>query len=689
MAIYGTKGAYFNTRPQGFINSIWIELIGFDNTEKDFGAGRFLDGLGFTPDIVSFHLTSLDGVNTHSGMEKEYLLPVYMCSYGGHGQNDDRERQDWTNYQMRGLVDALHRRGVRIYSSFFDLESPSGRDFLPRIFSDDHPELRCVSRDGLEYGFLYMTKRFADGRPYADFLIPRLVQFAQDYGLDGIQLADGISSPRVSLDMADYSDDLTGRFLRDVDISLPQNIPAKCQTKEEFRRRSDWIYNTHRLEWIRFNTGEWRSFMTTVIKTLRQNGIEAAFNSAWTKDPLVSIYRYGTDYKAYEKAGANNFVVEDVSAMLFMLADEENGYHMSYEDRVFVHYEFLANLMCNKAHLPELPLTPLSMIRDTLEQWDSLHHAPTAMQRSTASNLNTFVYTPQGPKPVTSGPWFCLGDGLSINDWDEIRSRWDNGYTPYVCSVPGYALYWSPTLMEKELEGVVKDRLWHSSKWLSELLRHGAPVHAVVPAKYLEYAQGNLLVPNPALIEREELEALLSYRKGNLAFIGLVPDGLASGGKRVVSQSPWQTVSFVAVRANIRGGIETFQNDTPRPANVEALEEPGCGAWPHPMNYHPVAQGFLDRCAEILTEACGYPRIEGNAAARNIIQINIDENTDRFLIDNDEYYYQLPSLQLKGEIESVTYITKPSKYPARLKRQSIGIRVPGRGMDIFEIHYKK
>jgi hypothetical protein len=48
-----------------------------------------------------------------------------------------------------------------------------------------------------------MVKRFADGTPYIDFMLPRLIQVTDDYDLDGIQLADGLSSPRMSLEVSD------------------------------------------------------------------------------------------------------------------------------------------------------------------------------------------------------------------------------------------------------------------------------------------------------------------------------------------------------------------------------------------------------------------------------------------------------------------------------------------------------
>ncbi|MDR2376993.1 MAG: hypothetical protein LBD96_11220 [Treponema sp.] len=689
MAIYGREGAYFRAKPDGFINSTWIELIGFDNAAVDYGVGNYLDTLGFIPHIVSFHLSSIDMVNTHLGMEKEYPLPVYGCSYGGHEVNDDRERQNWTNYQIKGLVDALHRRGIQVFSSFFDLEYDRGWSYPPSFFTDTCPELRCVDRDGTEHLFIYMIKRFADGTPFIDYMLPRLLRFAGDYGLDGVQLADGISSPRLSLEEADYSDDMVGRFLAASGIQLEAGLREHCQNPEEFRRRADWIYANHRWEWISFITGEWRDFMTTCIKALKNRGIKAAFNSAWTKDPLEALYRYGTDYKAYEEAGAHNFVVEDVSADLSILADEENGYLMGYDHRKFIHYEFLANLMCNKAMMPGLPMTPLSMIRDTLEQWDVLHHAPTAMQRAAGANLNSFLVTPRGLVPVTNGPWFCLADGLTKAEWDEIRVNWDNAYTPRVKDVPGYTILWSAARMQKELEDLIHNRGWHTAKWLAELLSRGVPVHKIAPLSYLDAVSGPLLVPNPALMDKDELARVCSYTGGIVVYVGMAPPEL-SAGTVAVSESPWQKVSMSVSGDGKRPVFEkkSFADSTPRPDRVEALGEFCSGIWTHPLRFHPVAEGFIDYCTEILLKLCAYPYLTGDTGACHVHQVQIDDHADRFLIDNDEYYYVLPVLHVERTIKKVEFITKPLKYPAQVTDHTVRFRVPLRGMDILEITYK-
>lgn len=48
--LYGKEGEFFGQAPKTFKNYVWIELIGFDNTKKDFGIPSLLDTMGFKPD---------------------------------------------------------------------------------------------------------------------------------------------------------------------------------------------------------------------------------------------------------------------------------------------------------------------------------------------------------------------------------------------------------------------------------------------------------------------------------------------------------------------------------------------------------------------------------------------------------------------------------------------------------------
>ena len=99
---------------------IWIELIGFDNEKPDFGVKEYLDGCGFVPEGVALLLTWLGFTLDHTDMNEERTLDACECSYYAHTANAQRYRQNWTNYQLCGLIRTLQSYGIKVFLSFFN-----------------------------------------------------------------------------------------------------------------------------------------------------------------------------------------------------------------------------------------------------------------------------------------------------------------------------------------------------------------------------------------------------------------------------------------------------------------------------------------------------------------------------------------------------------------------------------------
>jgi len=653
--MYGYRDIYFNRKHKGFRNSVWIELIGFDNTEPDFAVGDFLDKTGFIPDMVSLHLTSASFVLTHKGMAEEYRLPKYACSYCGHDGNDDRKRQNWTNYQMRGLIDAFHERGVQVHFSMFDFDHDHGFDGVPK-YIEEHPELAVITRNGRTH-FINMLGSYADGTSVEDAFILKLIEVIKDYGFDGVQLADGISSPRVALQNADYSDFTTSKFFAEYGITPPQF--------NDINERADYIFKNYRREWISFYRKHFSDFMSHAITAINETGKKASFNSAWTKGPIEAIYRYGTDYKAYENAGADSFIVEDVAADLFFLSNGDNGFDMPHERRKFIHYEFASNMLELRAHLPKLMLTPLCMIRDTLEQWDVIHHMPTAMQRAVAVNLNNYYINEKGEfLPATNGPHYCLGDGLKASDWDLLRLMWDNAYTEQVEDVVGVTVVWSDKKCEHELDALIDSRHWYNGKWTAELLSKGAAVHKITRVENLGAVKGPILVINPILFDEAELEAVRNYKGGEVLYLGL-----AAENRVTFSAIPERTVA-----------VEPLHD----------VVDPHGAIWTDSLTFAEIPADFVEAVAAYINELCGLPTIDGDYGKCHINEVITGKNNSRLFLDNEEYWYATPTVRTRRKIKSLRFVTKPECYPIkRPDEYSFKIRVPGFGMDIIELEYEE
>ena len=689
------KDFFNNDRYQKWI---WIELIGFDNTKSDFGIDGYISRAGFVPDGFSLLLSWTGFALDHDGgCGDKYLSPA-ECSYSGHEYSPERRRQQWTGKQLREFIAALRGRGIKVYLSYFNFNG---------YVSDDGNYIRCGFYDGKDYlyetdrsgspaGGVCMLKRLPDGSYFEDILQEKTVEVLKYYGFDGIQIADGISSPRVSLQNGDYSDDMIGQFMQ-TGVKLPDDFGANINgDPEALKLRAEYIWRNLRSEWINFNADRWNIFYGKFIKRLSEANLESIFNSAWTRDPFEAIYRYGVDYRRVSGMGIQGCMVEDVSGGLSILSEQDNAYLMNDEQRKKVHYEFITALMLNRAAMPGIRITPLAGIHDTLEQWGVLEHMPTLMTRNVMTNLNTYIVTREGLKSVTDGPYFCLGDSLKASDWDFIRQNWNTGATDSPLSVEGVTLLWSDERLDAELGEFIASRRTPTHKITSELLYAGAPVNAAVRIEDIdtEYMRGPLLVTNPSLLPEKQTELLLKY---NGAIFAVDAAG----------NNPPDGFSLLAEEQNSFGGICLYvKNSTglskplPPPVIINNPEpymfdpavslEPYGMIWTHPLSFAPVSPRFYAACRDLIIDLTNAPAVKttGEYQPCKIICVNISQDKCRLFISNDDYFYNIPSVDLKRPIKSVTCLTKYSGYKVDFHGSELRSRVACRGMECFEVCFK-
>lgn len=144
---------------------LWLELIGFDNTQPDFGVGEYLSRHDMRPEAISLLMDDDALMLTHkSGLPDEIELPPHCCSYGARPFNSERRRQKWTSTQLRGLVAELKKNDIDVFASFFARH-------------DKYP----VSEE-----------RIAE-------VASRLASFLSDYGFTGLHGSDGYAPPRFLL----------------------------------------------------------------------------------------------------------------------------------------------------------------------------------------------------------------------------------------------------------------------------------------------------------------------------------------------------------------------------------------------------------------------------------------------------------------------------------------------------------
>lgn len=668
----------------------WIELIGFDNESEDFGVGDFLKRAGFKPDGVSLLLSWLGFVFSHDGLEHERRLSSGECSYVGHSAAPERKRQNWTNFELRGLISTLREKGIKVYVSFFNYCSfidDEGKTCIDP-FHMKHPEV-YESEDG-GYIPVNMLSRLSDGSFYEDVFQEKTVKALEDYGFDGIQIADGISSPRLTVFSSLKRDDILRQFEEKTGITVPKDADVKKYVKER-------CY----LEYLGFLKERWNTFFEKFFLRLEKSGKESVFNNAWTTCPLDSIYRYGVDYKGIQKSGARAAVIEDVSGSVGILAAPHNGYLMTDEERRRVYHTFTSKLMLNRAVLNLSEIYPIVNVHDTMEQWGVLESTPTYMTVTAATNLNTLFYTRDGVKPIIDGPLYCLCDSLTESDWSFIRGVWEKAYNDDIYGNAGLTLVWSDKARDREITELYENRRTPTKDLLSELKYGGSAVSGIVRAEDVSFMPkpygvytGALLVINPDLFDNSEWEEITNY-VGDV-FVLTTKETLPEGFTILVEEENSFGGIVFASKKKYSYEKVTLKNGKDYSFDSRTDDEPLDALWTHSLLLKPYTNGFFIECAKAIESLTPAPSIDldltteygtRRRVCKYIFTQTSKESLTRFIVLNDDYWYNLPNVTFDKSIKRAVCLTKYKGYSSHVNGRTLTPLVSLRGAEIFEIEF--
>ena len=519
-------------QPPSFFKYLWIELIGFDNRQGDYGVGEFLSRMEIKPEVIFILIWNTDLIHSHHGLDEDAPIGLKHCAYQARPRNEEHDIQNWTRFQLRGLIAELHRHGVKVYVSFFDQlwsKEYQRQKGVPDTdeWIDHHQEVRYVDCKGQKTS-LCIWKRLADGSLYEDFFVRQLEAFMRDYGFDGLHGADGYGHPRENIAHADFSDDMVGQFEKATGIhcrfddgmsSLPP-IPA----------RAEWILNNVREQWTLFRARRHAQFWRKTIAMLKRNGWGHAVNTCWTRDPLEAYIRYGVDYRLMEDAGVHIWICEANAA-----AVELEGWNHTGTPKLD---DFHSTLLRLKAFLPNSTMLLLNCVKDGLEQYNVLHHAPMFMETEVYAYANLLY----GTQRVLDGVTVCLADGIRKAEWEMFDNLYRKAFDGVVASLPFPRVVWSDKAHRRELESYRYGQAFlNSHLLLAKLLAYGAVLPTIVRIDDLpETGAGPLVVLHPGFFSEEELTTIQKASGGDFVLVGYGGASTAggSGGCRPPSVVP-------------------------------------------------------------------------------------------------------------------------------------------------------
>jgi hypothetical protein len=665
---------------------VWIPLIGFDRDQEDKGVAEFLRKTITPPTAVSLFLFHSDIVNQHQGMDQEYPLPPDNCSYYGSVRNEDRYRQEWSNHDLRELCRNLKANGVQPYLGIMGVYLHNRHHYE---WESDYPELMYIYKNGRTSG-LNVLKRFNNGRYYEDFFTDRINN-----------VSDVFCPPSLSISEGDFSADIIDQFVQHSGCTLPasiiQNLESNAQAHVE--ERGDYIWNNFRLELITFYRWRWEGFFKKLSDELHRDDKELIVNNAWCSEPFEAIYRFGIDYKALFRAGVDYMVPETVPV----------GQHMTTQtmsdnaDEPFRYYQYMTMAMFMSAYTPQGKLLCLNGVKDVTEEWDTLHHMSTLLERDIYTLSGYYLKTDQGVRRCIQGMFVCLGDGIRRDEWGWLNSRYEVGFgdTPSGCSAP--TLIWSDASLENLLPDYMRSKRWTMHKIVYELAKACAPTGFTARIEDLAHVGGPIFVPNADLYSEEEQLALAAYDRGPVIGVAKAGYRLPGGKEPAISfedrHAAYPLCAFAYNMEVINAEKLTSQlGDTSGEEEIQG--DPYLARDPayfrSDLRYRKVSQGFINSCAALL-RAADNSRIEAPAGVPVLsYTFDSDDRVRVVVINDDRLRYIKPVIVSE---EAIHYVSPVSRYPVlppQLVNQAQDAlhygfiaKVPPAGLSIFDVTFER
>jgi len=482
---------------------IWMPLIGFDKNQPDKGVDEYIKNAGYTPGAVSVFLFHPDIINEHENMDKEFVLHPDCCSYYGVPANEFRERQDWTNYDLRELAHSLEARGIDGYIGVDGVYLENTKHYE---WESDHLELLSYGVNGRMN--LNVLKRFKDGTYYEDFFADKIEKCLTDYGFAGLHVSDFFCPPEHSISNGDFSADLIDQFISHSGVTLPDDIMNRMDydEQEDINARQKYIWGKLRREWIDFYAWRWESFWSKICSRIHALGKKVMINNAWCADPFEALYRYGIDYRRFYKAGVDYLVAETVPTGGELIAPERGPRF----------HRFMTMPQCMKVFNPENNLLTLLGVKDCTEEWDVLHHAPMRLEKDMYTLATNYINNNGEYICATDGYMVTLGDGITSDEWKWLSEREKLAFEKLPTKILAPTVIWSDAAHYAMLDDYIETRRPSLHKQVSDLKSENTPIGSFARIDNLHMVDGNIFVPNFDLLAEDEKETVLSYKKGTV-----------------------------------------------------------------------------------------------------------------------------------------------------------------------------
>lgn len=677
---------------------VWIPLIGFDKDLPDKGVGNLLERMQFKPHGFSLLACHIDIVNHYEGLEKEYRLHPDNCSYHASPRNEERNRQDWTNYDLKGLVDQLNQEGIE---SYLCVGTSNCEDQFHREFVSDHPELLQHMRHG-KYS-LNVLKRFKDGTYYEDFFADKICKMLTDYGFTGLHAMDNFCPGAGATYFNDYSWDMLDQFSAHTGIALPPEVLAlgDDSSEESSCIRGDWVWENHRQAWIEFHAWRWEGFWKKICDRLHAIGKKAFVLGMYCTDPFQTLYAKGVDLRRIVNAGIDT-LMPNMAASGSAIGKK----------RPWRYYEQSTMIPLTDVFEAKARKIDMLGVKDGTEEWDMLHHAAPMLERDIYYLASYFRYTPDGLKRCLDGYNVCLGDGIYADEWKWLKDRFDIAFGEIPEKILLPTVVWSDTALYNTLPEFIENRRWTLHKFMVELAKNGTQLGAVVRTEHLSEQCGDLFVPNFDLLSEEEKQKIAQYRGGAVICTMSAEKGISLEKYGIKSEiffedqhSPYKNAAFAfnLKPKNNEVILAALAEDDGSPAleDVYHTQEVSYPSFRSDFPIQKVSTGFVKALGLLLKEC--EPGIV-KATMPILPMLMRDGRLRIYGINDDRLHYDSCLVTVDRDVREVKNISKFPMLPVKFsdsgnfsftttsepgKMHTFKLLIPQGGISIVDVYFKE
>ena len=291
--------------------------------------------------------------------------------------------------------------------------------------------------------------------------------------------------------------------------------------------------------------------------------------------------------------------------------------------------------------------------------------------------IASYAYTDEnGCRSATDGMYICLGDGITKQDWQFLKSRIDTGFDADPAFVHSPTVLWSDTANDNMLSEFIATRRQSVHKQCYEVFKAGTPIGAAVRSEMLDTFSGILFVPNFDLLSKEEKTKLAAFPH---PWIGTVPsnydlsaDGIVPTFQCVDNFSDYPLRAFAC---SVEIPEETAAEIAALCAEDDGLPSPALRpeaaflALEVEMPFRKLTTGFVKSCGLMLQTAM-YNSFPVKASVP-MMAVRLKNGKDRlYLYNPDEQVYAHALVECNKEPEAVEVFSHYPVMPVRFVTQS-------------------